>query len=166
MSGFVVRDPNTDADPDAPGQQIPADVVACDAFWPSINLTELRDAVRLDTAIPANRLRDAVRNAMLEMGRALAGWRAAREAEGATKLSDVTPRRMVDGQSDYAVLWARGIYSIVAGDLSERLRGMTATKAGHDRADELETEGDVHARNVVYAVRDFLGRTRVRASSI
>lgn len=166
MSGFVVKDPNTDGDPVAPGVQTPADIVAGDGWWPDVNLRDLRDAVRLDTSVPTVRIRDAARNAMLEMARELRVWRADQEAQGRTALKHVPGRILIDGQSDYLILWARGVYSIVAGDLAGRLRGMSATAAGHDRADELATEGDVHARNVAWAVRDFLDAPRVRARTL
>lgn len=164
MSGFVFRPPNADATP--PADPPSADVVQCDGWWPDINITELRDAVRLDTNIPPARLRDAVRQAMLDIAAELNDWRLEREAAGADNLTDVPARIMVDGQSDYVLRWARTIYSCVGADLGERLIGQGATAAGVDRAEALANEVDPHLRNVRHAVRDFLGRPRIVASLV
>lgn len=164
MSGFVARDPIADTSPDP--QPPAADLVECDAFWPSINITDLRQAARLNTDIPAERLRDAVRIAMLDMARELQAWRLDQQLAGHQTLSAVPARQMAGGQSDYVLLWARGIYSVVAADLGERLRGQGLTAAGDARADSLQSDVDVHSRNVIHAVRDFLGTTRVAVALI
>ncbi|HAJ02610.1 MAG TPA: head completion/stabilization protein, partial [Brevundimonas sp.] len=40
------------------------------------------------------------------------------------------------------------------------------TSAGADRAEELSADICIHTRNVTWAVRDFLGRTRVIAEAL
>ncbi|PZU62235.1 MAG: head completion/stabilization protein [Brevundimonas sp.] len=164
MSGFVFRDPPSDTQPDpAPPA---ADNVVCDAFWPAINLTDLRQAVRLNTDVTPERLRDAVRIAMLDMARELQTWRLEQQLLGHATLSAVPARQRVGDVSDYLLLWARGIYSIVAADIGERQTGEALTAAGATRAEALQADVAVHQRNVVHAVRDFLGLTRVAVALI
>lgn len=163
MSGFDFNPPNTDADPPQP----PAgDVVVCDGWWPSINLAAVRDAQRVGTTVTPQRLRDVIQVAMMDLARELAGWRAEQEAAGRNALADVPGRRMIAGESDYIVLWRRGILAIAGGELSERQLGQSTSPAGMDRAEQNSQDIDVHQRNVSFAVRDFLGRPRIIAEAI
>ena len=160
MSDFVFIPPNTDGD--APDPAAP-DVVAGDGFWPSIDIVQLRDAVRLETTIPPARLRDAVRIAMLDIAEELATWRAEQVALGFETLIEVPARISIDDQSDYVLRWARAVYSTVGADLGERLLSQSSTAAGHDRAEESLDQVGLHWRNVRWAVRQFLGRPRIIA---
>ena len=63
-------------------------------------------------------------------------------------------------------LWSRAVYSLVAADLGERMLGQGLTSTGAERAEALGSEVGLHQRNVTHAVRDFLGRPRIRAKMI
>lgn len=164
MSGFVFGPQNTDQAEVIPAPE--ADDVVCDGWWPNINLTLLRGIVRLDTTVSTERLRDAVQNAMLDMGQELAAWRAEQEAAGHESLAEVPGRREAAGESDYVVRWRRGIYSIVGADLGERMMGQATSGPGEARAELHRLDIDVHLRNVRYAVRDFLGQPRIIAEAL
>lgn len=163
MSGFTINPPNTDPELPAP----PAgDIVAFDGWWPGINITAVRDAVRIDTTVTAERLRDAVRLAMLDVADQLASWRAEQEALGHASLQAVPPRLQVDNVSDYVMRFNRAVYSVVAGDVGERQLAQGLSRAGAERAEQLSQDVDVHYRNVTWAVRDFLGQTRARVALV
>ncbi|MDO9607232.1 MAG: head completion/stabilization protein [Brevundimonas sp.] len=167
MSGFTFNPPNTDAAP--PADPPAADVVAAGGWWPDVNITGVRQAVDLNTNVTPERVRDAVRQAIVDLASepAMSAWRRDQVAAGFTKLSVVPSRDIeVDGQSDYCLRWTRAVYSLVAADLGERLLGQGLTKAGADRAEALGAEVGLHQRNVTHAVRDFLGRPRIRARMI
>lgn len=164
MSDFSVTPLNADAQPPVP--QPAHDLIQCDGWWPAVNITAVRLAVDLNNNVTADRLRDAVRLAMIDIALELAEWRAGQSAAGYAKLDDVPGRIVVDGKSDYCHRWFRAVSSVVAADLGERLLGQGLTKAGADRAEALGSEVGVHQRNVVHAVRDFLGKARIRARMI
>lgn len=164
MSGITFNPPNTDQQP--PANPPAADVVTFDGWWPNINITAVREAVRIDTNVTPDRLRDAVRHAMLDVAQELSAWRAEQEAAGKTSLAAVAGRLQIDGQSDYVMRFNRAVYSVVGGDVAERQLGAGLTTAGAERAQQLQADVDVHARNVRWAVRDFLGKTRIRAELI
>ncbi|WP_438852505.1 head completion/stabilization protein [Brevundimonas nasdae] len=157
MTGFVSLPPLTDQDPP---QARPPELIANDGFWPDIDLVQLRDAVRLDTTIPTERLADAVRNAMIDLARQLQDWRDT-VAIGFAALDAVPPRRSVGDVSDYVLLYTRALYSLVGADLGERLLSQSTTAAGDDRRDSLASEISQHRRNARWAVSDFTGRRRV-----
>ncbi|MGQ3044546.1 MAG: head completion/stabilization protein [Brevundimonas aurantiaca] len=167
MSGFTFNPANTDAE--LPAQPPAADVVNAGGWWPSVNITAVRQAVDLNTKVTPERVRDAVRQAVVDLANepAMAAWQAAQLAAGHLKLEDVPARGVtVDGQSDLCLRWTRAVYSLVAADLGERLLGQGLTGAGADRAEALGAEVGLHQRNVAHAVRDFLGRPRIRARMI
>lgn len=167
MSGFTFNPPNTDAVP--PDEPPAADVVAAGGWWPDVNITGVRQAVDLNTKVTADRVRDAVRQAIVDLASepAMSAWRAEQLELGYATLAAVPSRHIeVDGQSDYCLRWTRAVYSLVAADLGERLLGQGLTAAGSERAEALGSEVCLHRRNVTHAVRDFLGRPRIRARMI
>lgn len=164
MSGIVFNPPNTDGTP--PVEPPEADTVVFDGWWPNMNITAVREAIRIDTNVTAGRLRDAVSQAMLDIATALAEWRSEQVELGHASLQDVPARTQIDGISDYVLRFNRAVYSVVGADLAERQIGSRLTSAGADRAEELSADICIHTRNVTWAVRDFLGRTRVIAEAL
>ena len=164
MSGISFNPPVTDNQ--QPAFPPAADDVALDDFWPALNITAIREAIRLDAAITAARLREATRIAMLEVARELAGWRTEKSAAGYASLQAVPARQIIGGQSDYVALWNRAVYSAVGADLGERQIGGGLSTAGAERAEQLMADVEIHRRNQIFAVRDFLGRSRVIAEAL
>lgn len=167
MSGFTFNPPNTDAVP--PTELPEADLVNAGGWWPAVNITGVRQAVDLNTKVTAERVRDAVRQAIVDLASepAMSAWRSDQVAKGWSRLADVPSRDIeVDGQSDYCLRWSRAVYSLVAADLGERMLGQGLTSTGAERAEALGSEVGLHQRNVTHAVRDFLGRPRIRARMI
>lgn len=149
--------------PSAADQPAPQPVPG-DGFFPSIDIEQLRESVRIDQAVTATRLRDAVVAAVLGIGQELAAWRYGHVLAGIAKLEDVPNRRgpqlAAEGVAWSTHLYLRAIASLAAADLVDKGRDVATTLAGHDRADDLETVADVHRRNYRWAVNDLLGRPR------
>lgn len=162
MSGPFSTPANIPA-PDTPAASVTVD---CGLFWPAVDLTHLRAALRIDQAVTPERLLDVTRNAVLDIMAELEAWKRDQEDKGIAKLVDVAGRFSVDGQSDYVIRWHRAIQSVVAADLADRQLGQSARSAGIERVEELAADIDIHRRNVTYAVRDFLGRPRIIAEVI
>lgn len=167
MTGFTFPDAPADdqppADPPAAGQ------VALDAFWPPVNIAVIRQVIRLTDNVTSARLRESTENALLTIAAQLDDWRRARIDDGFPTLADVPPRRAIAGaagRGDYQVLWARAVYSQVGADLAERQLNAGVTAAGLDRAQQLKADIEIHRRNVTWAVRDFLGVSRVVAEAL
>lgn len=164
MSGISFNLDNRDDEPEVTPPE--ADDVRCDGWWPAINLTSLRDTVRLQANVSTATIRDSVRQAMLDIATELASWRAEQEAAGYESLAEVPPRISIDDRSDFAMRWLKAVRSVVAADIGERQVTQQLTSAGADRADVLSRDVDVHQRNIRFAVRDFLGRPRIIAEAL
>lgn len=155
MSGFVFPPPSTSPAPPDQG------VIAADGWWPAVDVAAVRAAVRLDTTITADRIEDAIRQAVADLAHDLADWRAVHEAAGIESLDDVPGQVRAGGRGRLTLRWFRAVYSTVAADLGERLISQGLTSAGADRVDELRTDIAEHRRNAAFAVRDILGRPRI-----
>ena len=95
----------------APGGGIPADAypISNADFWPTIDGQHLRAAMRITATVTDARLEAATVNVMIEANRELAGYRAARQAEGHATLADV-PAEQIKGESHWLLLYRRVIY--------------------------------------------------------
>lgn len=157
MSAFVSRPPIADAAPPAAPDP---ELITGDGWWPDVDLAKLREIVRIDTTVTPIRLREAAADAIIELGAELAEWRAPLEAAGHANLHAV-PAPQIDGQSQKVTLYTRAIYSSVAADLAERLKDVSATAAGMERADELACPADEFRRNVRWAIARLTGKNHV-----
>lgn len=141
------------------------DVVENDGWFPDIDLGELRTAMRLDGTVTAERLREAVIDAIASANAELATWRDAQLAAGHTSLADV-PAPAVGGGSVQLARYRRAVYHLAHADLTERYRDYDATKSGGQKADDLEaTTGDAR-RNARWALNDLRGIARTTVELI
>ncbi|MGB6213585.1 head completion/stabilization protein [Pseudomonas mandelii] len=153
MSGFVAAG------------KAPAGHLHTDAFWPSINLDDLRGTLRIDASVTAIRLKTATLSAAISVNREFAEWRRTRQAEGYTTLIDV-PADQVEGMSHYVHLYQRAIYAAAGAEICERYRSYDSTNSGHQNADDLTPSIDELRRDQRWAVRDFLGIGRTTVELI
>ncbi|KVD81671.1 phage head protein [Burkholderia sp. ABCPW 14] len=130
-----------------------------DGFFPAIDLSALRDAMRLDGTVTAERLRHAARDAMLTVNDELATWRTRQRAAGATTLADV-PAARIDGESAHVLRYRRAVYHLTHADVTEKYRGYDTTKSGGQAAAELAETVDESRRNARWAISDILGIAR------
>ncbi|MFK3649278.1 head completion/stabilization protein [Lysobacter enzymogenes] len=140
-------------------------VIANSEFWPSIDPVALRAAMRIDGAVASDRLRSTIIAAALEVNADLAKWRSRQQSAGYAKLSDV-PSEEIDGTSRLIQLYMRAVACGTAAELAQRYRSYDATAAGDKRAEDLTPSIDELRRDLRFAVRDFLGSSRVTVELI
>ena len=136
-----------------------------DPFWPSIDLDNLRATLRIDASVTPARLETAVIAAAINLNRELSDWRAVQQAAGYATLADVPGDRIKD-VSVKAHLYRRAIEAGTGAEVCERHRDYSATNTGSDKADALTPNIDDYRRDLRWAVRDFLGRTRTTVELI
>ncbi|WP_028201153.1 head completion/stabilization protein [Burkholderia pseudomallei] len=130
-----------------------------DGFFPDIDLSALRDAMRLDGTVAHERLRHAARDAMLTVNDELAAWRARQCAAGAATLADV-PAARIDGESAHVSRYRRAVYHLTHADVTEKYRGYDTTKSGGQVAADLAATVDDSRRAARWAISDILGIAR------
>ena len=140
-------------------------IISNSTFWPDIDLSQLRDAVRIDGTVTDNRLTHAVINAISSVNRDLSDWRQEQKTAGATTLNDVEAEE-INGESELTQLYLRAVYATTKANLIERYRDYDATGDGHKSADKLELSADDLYRDARFAIRDIIGETHTTVELI
>lgn len=160
MSGLVVK---TAVVPNSPA--VVEAVVVNDGWFPSIDPVQLRNEYRIRASVTPERLRKAIISAIIKAGNQLEAWQAERIALVPTGLIDV-PAKTIDGESRYVLLYQRAIGSYAKAELVEEYRDTDTTTAGQRDVEDLEPSIAELRRDGLYAIRDILGRPRVRSELI
>ncbi|WP_427184853.1 head completion/stabilization protein [Bordetella bronchialis] len=136
-----------------------------DGFWPDVDLGAAREAMRLDGTVTEPRLRHALIAAIVEVGRDVSGWKAARVAEGYATAADVAGAK-VDGKSVAEQCYLRAVYCYAKADLIERMADFDLTATGQKKTEWLDITPDEQRRNASWAISALLGRARVTVELI
>lgn len=136
-----------------------------DPFWPSIDLDHLRASLRIDASVTPARLETAVIAAVVNLNRELGEWRNTQLAAGYSTLDEVPGDRIKD-VSVQAHLYRRAIEAGTGAEVCERYRDYSATNTGANKAEELTPNIDDYRRDLRWAIRDFLGRSRTTVELI
>lgn len=134
-------------------------------FWPEIDVSAVREAIRITGDVTPARMRSVVVGAVMSVTRELVDYRVAQEKAGHAKLSDV-PSDQVDGVSQLVQLYRQAVYCATAVVLHERYRSYDATAQGNQRADDLTPTIDEIRRDQRNAISDLLGQRRVTVELI
>lgn len=138
----------------------PVNVIKNDGFFPDFDMSEVRDALRLDGTVTDSRLRHALLGAIVEVGGDLATWKEAMRAQGNATLASVAAGDLIDGQSRRTLAYVRAVYSLVKADLIERMADYDTTGTGQKRIEWLADAPDEHRRNARWSTADVQGRPR------
>ena len=112
------------------------DVIYNNGFFPDISLLAIRNSMRIDGTVTAERLKHATIEAI------------------STVNQDLKPLRL------------QAVYCLAVANLYERYRSYDNTKEGYRKGDELlESAGDLR-RDYHYTVRDMLNQNRMIAELI
>ncbi|WP_313539784.1 head completion/stabilization protein [Sphingomonas sp.] len=130
--------------------------IANDGWFPDVDIGDLRKARRIATEMPAERLRDAVREAIIWTNDQLEDWRA---DQAAASFAEV-PSSTIDGLSRNVVLYQLAVGACAKALLIERQRDVDTTGAGQRKVDDLGDSIGELRRDALQAVRRILGRTR------
>lgn len=128
-------------------------------FWPDINLSDLRDAMRIDNTVTAGRLLGAVTEAMASVNHELRDWRQQQQAKGYAKAEEV-PAELIAEASIILQRYLRAVGCRAKAILVERLRDFDTTTAGDKRADRLDPTIDDLRRDALWAINDIAGKSR------
>jgi hypothetical protein len=100
-----------------PGSTAPDGVVTNDGWLPDIDLASLRASYRIRDVVTPDRLETAVIGAMLAVRADLRDWIAARRAEGAVSLGQVSAD-IIQGRSVLALAYGRAVGAYTRAELS------------------------------------------------
>ena len=154
MSSFLAT-----AEPTTPDSLPNAAIVQNDGWFPDIDMEALRASMRLDGTATYERLRDATIDAIASVNAELGAWQTAQVAAGHADLAAV-PAPAIGGESVQLARYRRAVFNLTHADLTERYRDFDSTKAGGQRAEDLEMAICEARRNVRWALNDMRGLPR------
>ncbi|MXI46132.1 head completion/stabilization protein [Pseudomonas moraviensis] len=147
------------------GAPAPGGHINTDPFWPSIDLDDVRGALRIDSSVTPIRLETATIAAVISVNREFAKWRRTKQAEGYTILGEV-PAEQINDESELVHLYQRAIYAATGAEICERYRSYDCTNSGNQNVDDLTPSIDELRRDQRWAVRDFLAINRTTTELI
>jgi hypothetical protein len=150
-----------------PSDPAPLGTVSAGAWWPTIDLAALRDAMRLDGTITPQRLLPAVQEAVATTVGLLHAWAQSRQDEGHATLAAV-PALQVDNESVNVQRYRRAVYCHAKANLIERYSDYDTTGRARkdDQEDSRDDQAEQYRRDATWAVRDILGVTRLNVELI
>lgn len=133
------------------------DPIKNNGFWPDLDPATFREAERVDSAITAPRLDQALRVAIADVNRQLAEFQSRQVATGYTTADEVPPPSWAT-TDHYPLLYHRAIYATAKAALLERYRDTSATGAGDERGQAKDEAADDYRRDARWAVSEILGQ--------
>lgn len=124
-------------------------------FWPDVDPQQLRDSLRYEGTVTAQRLRLAVKTAISEVNAELYDWRAEQMAAGFKTLADV-PAESLDGESEKVTAYLAAVGALTAATIAERYRGYDAS--GTKKAGEIEASADEYWRDARFSISRIAGK--------
>ncbi|HWX02511.1 head completion/stabilization protein [Collimonas sp.] len=161
---FIAFEPSPPSSSPAPA----AAVVENDGWYVDIQLSQMRDAERLDGTVTEVRLRQAVVAAILHVNKELRDWKLEQIAAGYASLAAV-PADRVDRESVNVSHYRRAVYCWAKADLTERYRDFDSTASSlNDKKtmDVLDDAPSDQRRNAHWAITNIIGRSHMTVELI
>ncbi|EKN3753324.1 head completion/stabilization protein [Yersinia enterocolitica] len=126
-------------------------------FWPAVDPIKLRELLRLEGTVTAERLRFTIKGAMAEINAELFDYRRQQMAIGCKALGDVQAEQM-DGENMQLAEYQRAVCAVTAALLAERYRGYDASARGDKRAEAIENSVGEWWRDARHSIRNITGQ--------
>lgn len=137
----------------ANGNNTPSNIqIKSDPFYPIIVLDQIREIVRIDSAVTNERLQQAIIEEVLDINRLLTSLKAKAGA-----LSELSTTQIND-QPDTDFLYLSAVANGVAAKLNENYRNYDSSNAGAKKAEQAECTVDDYRRNKQWAIQHLLGQ--------
>ena len=140
--------------------------ITAGAFWPPVNLVDVRAAVRIDHTVTHERLHYAATAAVVYVNQQLAAFQAAMLQKGIAALVQISPQAQINGITVAEHHYRRAVYSYTKAELLETYADYDATGKSADRAEAKQEQADDYRREAHGAIADLLGRPRTTVELI
>ncbi|EMI5618714.1 head completion protein [Acinetobacter baumannii] len=126
-------------------------IISSGTFFPDISLDEIRSVVRIDGSVTDVRLRQVIREEIIDVNRLLASL-----VMKAEKLADLAVNQ-IDGKSDTEVLYLSAVSNGVAAKVNENYRNYDSTNSGVKKTEVTECSVEDYRRNKQWAIQQLKG---------
>lgn len=141
-------------------QQGQAEIVSA-AFWPRIDLADLRDVMRIETNVSSNRLYHAALESTAHVNGQLKAWKQKIQEQGVGHLSQAAdPEDHINGEAVQVAYYRRAVYCYTKALLLEKWADADATGKSGERAEAKQSQAEDYRREAHFAVASLMGQAR------
>ncbi|AWX15609.1 phage head protein [Mergibacter septicus] len=142
-------------------QQTNKAIITNNSFFPDIDLTEVRNSMRIDAMITTERLAQAVIESIISVNQDLSDF----DRQNAESLADLKAEK-INGISILVHRYKRAVFCLAVADLYERYTAYDSTGDSDKKQEKLnESIADLR-RDARYAIRDLLKIRRMTVELI
>ncbi len=138
-------------------------ILTNDGWFPDIDATAARSALRADGSVTDVRLETALVNAMLSVNQDLNEFKADHQEHHS--LASI-PAAEINKTSRLVILYKRAVVCTAGAEIAERYRSYDTSASGDKNADALTDTADELRRDARWAIRDLIGRVRTTVELI
>ena len=160
---FIANAPGGQASPSQPDN-----IITNDGFFPDLNVTAMRDAIRLDGTVTDARLIAATVDAIIFVNDQVKELKASAQSAGHSSMAAI-PAAQVNRQSVLIAHYLRAVYCTAKADLIERYKDYDSTASSLDDKkliSFLANGPDDERRNAQWAISSLMGRHHVTVELI
>lgn len=156
------------ADTDDQGrQQYGQTEIVTAAFWPRIDLADLRQVMRVENNIGSSRLYHTALESAAHVNAQLKGWRMAAQARGIVRLEEAAQDEdKINGEAPQAAAYRRAVYCYAKALLLEKYADTDPAAKTAERAEAKQAQAEDYRREAHFAVAAVMGRRRCDAELI
>ncbi|GJH39071.1 head completion/stabilization protein [Paraburkholderia hospita] len=129
-------------------------------WFPNVDISHVRKAVRLTGTVTDERLQAALVRSMGEVNSALATWQAPYVATGIASLADV-PAPKIGGESVHLSRYRDAVYYLARANMVEQYRDYDTTADGNKEVETVRETVDSDRRIARNALNDIRGTARM-----
>jgi hypothetical protein len=137
-----------------------------DGWWPDIDYTDMREALRIGETVTQARLVAALETAVVTVIDDLRDWRTARQRQGSANLAAVSPDEVINGKPRLVSLFTGAVRFAAGAILAEFSTDFSATASDETRADAKRDLACYYERLRLNNIRSMLNVGRVAVELI
>ncbi len=123
------------------------------SFYPEISITDLKDSYRINSDTKGSLIANALQTAVYDTNTILSEWW---QSKTETALQDIS--------DELVHHYKNAVYNKALASIANDYRDTSATKLGHDRADDNDLIADEYNRRAWASVQRILGQTTTRVT--
>ncbi|HHX2533191.1 head completion/stabilization protein [Neisseria sp. P0009.S001] len=150
------------ADSDEQGrQEYGQSEIISGTFWPRIDLSDLRNVMRIDTNVSSSRLYHAAIDGVAHVNGQLRAWKKQAQQNSISLLHELDdPEDYINGESVRVSYYRRAVYCYTKAILLETWADAEATGKSGERAEAKQNQAEDYRREAHFAVASLMGKSR------
>ncbi|MDG6896599.1 hypothetical protein A6A19_00960 [Actinobacillus delphinicola] len=141
------------------------EIIKNSTFFPDINLSDVREVMRLDGTVTHARLTSAVVEAMTFVNQSLKRLKDEQQACNIASMNEMAGE-VINGENIFITRYKRAVYCYSVANIQERYASFDLTREGEKKGEIFQDSINDLRRDGQLAIRDLLGVPRITAALI